>query len=53
MNNNNTDKIQRDAVILMLNSACGLQNQLNILCNAANRVGLVVSLDKSDIDRYV
>ena len=38
-----------DDVILMFDSVCGLQNQLNILYATANRLGLVVSLDKSDI----
>ena len=35
--------------ILMSDSVCGLQNQLNILYETANRLGLVVNLDKSNI----
>ena len=38
-----------DDVILMSDSVCGLQNQLNILYETANRLGLVVNLDKSNI----
>ena len=38
-----------DDIILMSDSVCGLQNQLNILYETANRLGLVVSLDKSNI----
>ena len=38
-----------DGVILMSDSVCGLQNQLNILYKTANRLGLVVNLDKSNI----
>ena len=33
----------------MSDSECGLQNQLNILYETANRLGLVVNLDKSNI----
>ena len=38
-----------DDVMLMSDSVCGLQNQLNILYETANRLGLVVNLDKSNI----
>ena len=38
-----------DAVIWVSDTVCGLQNQLSVLCNTANHLGLVVSLDKSNI----
>ena len=38
-----------DDVILMSDSVCGLQKQLNILYETENRLGLVVNLDKSNI----
>ena len=38
-----------DDVILMSDSVCGLQNQLNILYETANHLGLVVNLDDSNI----
>ena len=38
-----------DAVIWVSDTVCGLQNQLNVLCNTANHLGLVVSLDKSNL----
>ena len=38
-----------DDVILMSDSVCGLQNQLNIFYETANHLGLVVNLDKSNI----
>ena len=38
-----------DDVILMSDSVYGLQNQLNILYETANRLGLVVNLDKYNI----
>ena len=38
-----------DDVILMSDSVYGLQNQLNILYKTANRLGLVVNMDKSNI----
>ena len=34
-----------DDVILMSHSVCGLQNQLNILYETVNRLGLVVNVD--------
>ena len=36
-------------VILMSDSVCGLQNQLNILYETANRLGFAVNLDMSNI----
>ena len=38
-----------DDVILVSDTVCGLQNQLNVLCNTANHLGPVVNLDKSSI----
>ena len=38
-----------DDVILASYTVCGLQNQLNILWEKAERLGLVVNLDKSNI----
>ena len=38
-----------DGVILVSDTVCGLQNQLNVLCNTANHLGLVVNLYKSII----
>ena len=35
-------------VILVSDTVCGLQNQLNVLCNIANHLGLVVNFDKSN-----
>ena len=37
-----------DDVILVSDTVCGLQNQLNVLCNIANHLGLVVNFDKSN-----
>ena len=38
-----------DDVILVSDTVCGLQNQLNVLCNTANHLGrVVVNLDKSE-----
>ena len=38
-----------DDVILVSNSICGLQNQLNVLFDTANRLSLFVNVDKSKI----
>jgi uncharacterized protein YacL (UPF0231 family) len=38
-----------DDVILLSNTVCGLQTQLNILHETANKLGLVVNLEKSNI----
>jgi exonuclease III len=38
-----------DDVILFSDTVIGLQTQLNVLCESAKRLGLVVNLDKSDI----
>ena len=38
-----------DDVILASYTVCGLQNQLNILWETAERLGLAVNLDKSNI----
>jgi hypothetical protein len=38
-----------DDVILMSDTVCGLQNQLNVLYETARRLGLAVNLDKSNI----
>ena len=38
-----------DDVILESYTVCGLQNQLNILWETAERLGLAVNLDKSSI----
>ena len=38
-----------DDGILVSDTVCGLQNQLNVLFNTANHLGLVVNLDKSNI----
>ena len=38
-----------DDIILLSDSTCGLQTQLNILQETANKLGLVVNLDKSNI----
>lgn len=38
-----------DDIILFSDSVIGLQTQLNVLCETASRLGLVVNLDKSNI----
>lgn len=38
-----------DDIILISDSVCGLQNQLNILWDSSRRLGLEVNLDKSNI----
>ena len=38
-----------DDVILASYTVCGLQNELNILWETAERIGLAVNLDKSNI----
>ena len=38
-----------DDAILISDSVCGLQNLLNSMYETANRLGLVVNLDKSNI----
>ena len=38
-----------DDVILVSDTVCGLQNQLNVLFDTANRLSLFVNMDKSKI----
>ena len=38
-----------DDVIFVSDTVCGLQNQVNVLCNTAYHLGRVVNLDKSNI----